>query len=249
MVECWDGTMAQDSSLCPEKPAPEPVGCPEDAKVCPDGSVLTREGPDCKFPECPVVESVEAKPVEGVAEAAKLPSHGEYARPAEREERRDERVDEGAKRLGIKRAEDIESGFTLDATGTEDIFVFDELCELCTLKAKVKIVSEGPKAAFGLVMKYRDGADSPKFMFERWSGNISRYHAAYGETYNTRRSSIPAEFDLAIDISRDTVEVRVNNERKIRRDSVGPLATGKGFGIVAKDARIVLSDVVYKNWQ
>jgi hypothetical protein len=29
-------------------------GCPEDAKVCPDGTVVTRVGPDCEFKSCPV---------------------------------------------------------------------------------------------------------------------------------------------------------------------------------------------------
>lgn len=30
--------------------------CPEDAMTCPDGTTLTRTGPDCTFPPCPVVE-------------------------------------------------------------------------------------------------------------------------------------------------------------------------------------------------
>ena len=33
---------------------PEPTaGCTEEAKVCPDGSTVAREGPDCEFPACP----------------------------------------------------------------------------------------------------------------------------------------------------------------------------------------------------
>jgi hypothetical protein len=31
----------------------EPIPCPEDAMICPDGTVLVREGPDCQFPTCP----------------------------------------------------------------------------------------------------------------------------------------------------------------------------------------------------
>ena len=30
--------------------------CPEDAKVRPDGTVLSRQGPECGFPECPEPE-------------------------------------------------------------------------------------------------------------------------------------------------------------------------------------------------
>lgn len=37
----------------------ELVGCPEDARVCPDGSVVVREGPDCKFAPCPSQEMTE----------------------------------------------------------------------------------------------------------------------------------------------------------------------------------------------
>ena len=29
------------------------VGCPEDARICPDGSVVVRIPPDCEFEECP----------------------------------------------------------------------------------------------------------------------------------------------------------------------------------------------------
>lgn len=34
----------------------ERIACPEDAKVCPDGTVLVREGPECEFPPCPGAE-------------------------------------------------------------------------------------------------------------------------------------------------------------------------------------------------
>ena len=38
-----------------ESQAPEPVACTDDAKVCPDGSVVGRTGLDCEF-NCPTVE-------------------------------------------------------------------------------------------------------------------------------------------------------------------------------------------------
>jgi hypothetical protein len=34
-------------------PQEEPVACTMDAKVCPDGSAVGREGPNCEFPPCP----------------------------------------------------------------------------------------------------------------------------------------------------------------------------------------------------
>ena len=33
----------------------QPVGCPEDARVCPDGSVVVRVPPDCEFQQCPTI--------------------------------------------------------------------------------------------------------------------------------------------------------------------------------------------------
>jgi len=32
-------------------------GCPEDARVCPDGTLIVRELPDCEFPDCGPVDS------------------------------------------------------------------------------------------------------------------------------------------------------------------------------------------------
>jgi hypothetical protein len=32
------------------------VACPEDAMVCPDGTSLMRQGPQCEFPACPASE-------------------------------------------------------------------------------------------------------------------------------------------------------------------------------------------------
>lgn len=33
-------------------------GCPKDAKVCPDGSIVTRSGPSCQFDTCQVAENI-----------------------------------------------------------------------------------------------------------------------------------------------------------------------------------------------
>jgi hypothetical protein len=45
-----------------EKPS-GPIACTADAKVCPDGTGLSREGPECRFPSCPLpnVEFPEAR--------------------------------------------------------------------------------------------------------------------------------------------------------------------------------------------
>jgi len=40
---------------CAPQP-PEPIACTEEAKICPDGSVVVRVGPDCEFQSCPQVE-------------------------------------------------------------------------------------------------------------------------------------------------------------------------------------------------
>lgn len=37
-------------------PTPEPIGCTEEAKMCPDGSAVGRVGPDCEFEECPQIK-------------------------------------------------------------------------------------------------------------------------------------------------------------------------------------------------
>jgi hypothetical protein len=43
-------------SLPGQKPAPSnPVACTEEAKICPDGSAVGRQGPKCEFAACPVV--------------------------------------------------------------------------------------------------------------------------------------------------------------------------------------------------
>lgn len=41
---------------CKPPPAAAPgetLGCTEEARVCPDGSSVVRQGPDCDFPTCP----------------------------------------------------------------------------------------------------------------------------------------------------------------------------------------------------
>ena len=34
-------------------PAKDGVSCTMEARICPDGSAVGREGPNCEFPECP----------------------------------------------------------------------------------------------------------------------------------------------------------------------------------------------------
>ncbi len=50
----------QNKTLSPPpsivRPTMEPIGCTKDAKICPDGSVVGRVGPNCKFEKCPLVE-------------------------------------------------------------------------------------------------------------------------------------------------------------------------------------------------
>lgn len=45
------------SNFLQRRRAAPATACPADARTCPDGTVLTRTGPDCAFPECPVVET------------------------------------------------------------------------------------------------------------------------------------------------------------------------------------------------
>jgi len=49
--ECKAMSKGKCELICENKP--EPRSCPEDARICPDGTVLTRTGPNCEFPECP----------------------------------------------------------------------------------------------------------------------------------------------------------------------------------------------------
>ncbi len=30
------------------------IACTEEAKLCPDGTAVGRQGPNCEFPECPI---------------------------------------------------------------------------------------------------------------------------------------------------------------------------------------------------
>ena len=36
----------------------EPIACTMDAKLCPDGSYVSRHGPDCEFDACPLGEKI-----------------------------------------------------------------------------------------------------------------------------------------------------------------------------------------------
>jgi len=52
----------EDIDLIQEEPLQEEesnlVACPDDGKVCPDGSFVGRVGPDCEFAACPEEEAV-----------------------------------------------------------------------------------------------------------------------------------------------------------------------------------------------
>ncbi len=41
------------------KKAPKPVACTQEAKICPDGSAVSRTGPNCEFAECPAAKADE----------------------------------------------------------------------------------------------------------------------------------------------------------------------------------------------
>ena len=49
-----------------------PTACTEDAKVCPDGTVLVREAPDCEFPDCPDTGKIFCTPEQRDAEVCTL---------------------------------------------------------------------------------------------------------------------------------------------------------------------------------
>lgn len=37
---------------------PNPIACPDDGKICPDGSFVGREWPNCEFAACPDADAV-----------------------------------------------------------------------------------------------------------------------------------------------------------------------------------------------
>ena len=57
----FEGTLEKENgelSLVLPKPEDSSIyGCTLDAKVCDDGTVLGRQGPNCKFPKCPEEET------------------------------------------------------------------------------------------------------------------------------------------------------------------------------------------------
>jgi len=62
---CGDGVCGgkENEKLCPPDcyTVPEEVFCPQDAKLCPDGSYVSRVAPDCSFAECHIIEEVVAE--------------------------------------------------------------------------------------------------------------------------------------------------------------------------------------------
>lgn len=51
----------KSSSVAPAQPiasSTSPVACTEEAKICPDGSAVGRQGPNCEFAECPAAKVI-----------------------------------------------------------------------------------------------------------------------------------------------------------------------------------------------
>ncbi len=51
---------------------PEPIGCTEEAKMCPDGSSVARSGPECNFSECPLPSVDEMQTVVTLGNSGKI---------------------------------------------------------------------------------------------------------------------------------------------------------------------------------
>ncbi len=49
--------ISRKEAIAPTSPAP--VACTEEAKICPDGSAVGRQGPNCEFAPCPVAQAVD----------------------------------------------------------------------------------------------------------------------------------------------------------------------------------------------
>jgi hypothetical protein len=52
----------------PDNPTPEPIVCTQEAMLCPDGSYVSRTGPNCEFAACPETSpnsSAESSGIEG----------------------------------------------------------------------------------------------------------------------------------------------------------------------------------------
>jgi hypothetical protein len=76
-------------AACTKKDTNPPDGkaaCTEEAKVCPDGSSVSREGPNCEFAECPAAAEPEGDAPEGepAGDGETKPADGETP-PAESE--------------------------------------------------------------------------------------------------------------------------------------------------------------------
>ncbi|MBU0459404.1 MAG: hypothetical protein KJ597_00870 [Nanoarchaeota archaeon] len=55
LIGCNTEEPSAGQAINVEEPVAEPLGCPEDARVCEDGSTVVRVAPDCEFAACPEV--------------------------------------------------------------------------------------------------------------------------------------------------------------------------------------------------
>jgi len=117
----------------------EPIGCPEDAKTCPDGTAVVRVLPDCEFAPCPKEEIFciqDAKECPDGSYVSRVPPDCEFAPCPEPEEiavEPAEPVVEETKPLVAELLEQAyETGFAFDVREGE-FYVYKEKARLAYL--------------------------------------------------------------------------------------------------------------------
>lgn len=116
---------------------PEPVACPADAKICPDGSAVGRVPPDCEFAECPPFEPesvdcpMDVKTCPDGTTVSRLPPDCEFAECPEEVEELEEPVEENETRedpcdrwIGLDKKAEC---YSLLAQNTSDISYCDKI--------------------------------------------------------------------------------------------------------------------------
>lgn len=61
----WEEKNSQEFIESPKFEKNNPVACTQEAKECPDGSFVSRTGPNCEFSPCPVSEKNNTEPLIG----------------------------------------------------------------------------------------------------------------------------------------------------------------------------------------